>query len=157
MDQHIIYFDVCCLNRPFDDQTQERIKLESEAVLSILSGCEVGKWALLNSEVIDFEVSLISDFERRLKIMSLLTLASQKIVLNDKIKLRAKQLEQINITSYDALHLACAEEYATVFLTTDDKLLRRALKNAGKIQIEVQNPVIWLMEVTKSESTNNEP
>lgn len=85
MDQHIIYFDVCCLNRPFDDQTQERIKLESEAVLSILSGCEVGKWALLNSEVIDFEVSLISDFERRLKIMSLLTLASQKIVLNDKI------------------------------------------------------------------------
>jgi len=32
-----IYLDVCCLNRPFDDQTQERIHLESEAVLIILS------------------------------------------------------------------------------------------------------------------------
>ena len=29
----MIYLDVCCLNRPFDDQTQERIRLESEAVL----------------------------------------------------------------------------------------------------------------------------
>jgi hypothetical protein len=28
-----IYLDACCLNRPFDDQTQERIRLESEAVL----------------------------------------------------------------------------------------------------------------------------
>ena len=28
-----IYLDVCCLNRPFDDQTQDRIHLESEAVV----------------------------------------------------------------------------------------------------------------------------
>jgi hypothetical protein len=26
-----IYFDVSCLNRPFDDQDQERIRLETEA------------------------------------------------------------------------------------------------------------------------------
>jgi hypothetical protein len=32
--------DVCCLNRPFDAQTQERIRLESEAVLLILERCE---------------------------------------------------------------------------------------------------------------------
>ena len=31
-----IYFDTCCLNRPFDDQTQTRIRLEAEAVLAIL-------------------------------------------------------------------------------------------------------------------------
>ena len=30
-----VYMDVCCLNRPFDDQSQERIKLESETVLMI--------------------------------------------------------------------------------------------------------------------------
>jgi hypothetical protein len=28
--------DACCLNRPFDDQTQDRIHLESEAVILIL-------------------------------------------------------------------------------------------------------------------------
>ena len=32
-----VYFDACCLNRPFDDQTQDRIRLESEAVLLIMS------------------------------------------------------------------------------------------------------------------------
>ena len=31
-----IYLDVCCLNRPFDDQAQERVRLESEAVKSVL-------------------------------------------------------------------------------------------------------------------------
>lgn len=27
-----IYLDVCCLQRPFDDQRQTRIRLEAEAV-----------------------------------------------------------------------------------------------------------------------------
>ena len=31
-----IYLDTCCLNRPFDDQTQDRIRLEAEAVILIL-------------------------------------------------------------------------------------------------------------------------
>jgi hypothetical protein len=36
-----IYLDVCCLNRPFDDQCQERIRLESEAILLILERGEI--------------------------------------------------------------------------------------------------------------------
>ena len=35
-----IYLDVCCLNRPFDDQNQPRIRLESEAILIILAQYE---------------------------------------------------------------------------------------------------------------------
>ena len=30
-----IYLDLCCFNRPFDDQTKARIKLETEAKLVI--------------------------------------------------------------------------------------------------------------------------
>ena len=30
-----IYLDNCCFNRPFDDQSQLRIRLESEAKLKI--------------------------------------------------------------------------------------------------------------------------
>ena len=26
-----IYLDTCCLNRPFDDQTQDRVRLEAKA------------------------------------------------------------------------------------------------------------------------------
>jgi len=36
----LVYLDVCCLNRPFDDQSQDRIHLESEAVLLILERCQ---------------------------------------------------------------------------------------------------------------------
>jgi len=39
-----IYLDVCCLNRPFDDQTQDRIHLESEAVILILKRVRSGNW-----------------------------------------------------------------------------------------------------------------
>ncbi len=47
-----IYLDTCCLNRPFDDQTQERICLESEAVLAILSRIEKGEWEWIGSDVL---------------------------------------------------------------------------------------------------------
>ncbi|UKO99081.1 hypothetical protein [Nostoc sp. UHCC 0870] len=47
----LIYLDVCCLNRPFDDQTQERILLETEAVRIILAHCQIGEWQLLGSKL----------------------------------------------------------------------------------------------------------
>ncbi len=31
-----LYLDACCLNRPFDDQGQARIRFESNAVVTIL-------------------------------------------------------------------------------------------------------------------------
>lgn len=37
-----IYLDACCLNRPFDDQSQLRIHLKSEAVLAIIERVEQG-------------------------------------------------------------------------------------------------------------------
>jgi hypothetical protein len=48
----LIYLDVCCFNRPFDDQTQERVRLESEAVLLILGRCQRGELQLVGSEAI---------------------------------------------------------------------------------------------------------
>ena len=42
-----IYLDNCCYNRPFDDQTQDRIHIESEAVLAILKACENGLLQIL--------------------------------------------------------------------------------------------------------------
>jgi len=37
-----VYLDVCCLNRPFDDQSQERIRVESDAVELILRPVQKG-------------------------------------------------------------------------------------------------------------------
>ena len=45
-----IYLDSCCYNRPFDDQTQERIHLESEAILTILNRGRTGAYAMLTTD-----------------------------------------------------------------------------------------------------------
>ena len=50
-----IYLDNCCFNRPFDDQSQLRIKLESEAKLKIQTDIQAG--------VLDFVWSYILDAE----------------------------------------------------------------------------------------------
>jgi hypothetical protein len=39
---------------------------------------------------------------------------------------------------------------ADVFLTTDDRLLRKAKQHQAEISIRIANPVDWFMEVSKS-------
>ena len=59
-----IYLDVCCLNRPFDDWTQERIRLEGEAVLSIMECIRVRKWQLVTSEAIEVELETMRNLDK---------------------------------------------------------------------------------------------
>jgi hypothetical protein len=49
-----IYLDTCCLNRPFDDETQDRIRLEAEAVGLILAHFQAGDWELLRNFVCEW-------------------------------------------------------------------------------------------------------
>jgi predicted nucleic acid-binding protein len=122
-----LYLDVCCLNRPFDDQLQNRVRLEAEAVLSILELAGSGALEIIGSDIIDDELSQMPDNERREKVGLLLTLASSHISLTSAIERRAMELAEWNIAPLDALHLASAEgAQADYFLTTDDDLLRKA-------------------------------
>ena len=49
-----VYLDMCCLKRPFDDQSQPRIHLESEAVLALL-GAAGEKVEFLRGSALDLE------------------------------------------------------------------------------------------------------
>ena len=60
-----IYLDVSCLNRPFDDQRQERIRLESEAVIVILNRVEEEELEQVSSEIAVHEIEAIADNDRR--------------------------------------------------------------------------------------------
>lgn len=62
--QYRIYLDVCCLNRPFDDQTQPRIHLEAPAVLAIIAKCQQKTWKLINSSALIAELNQTPDLER---------------------------------------------------------------------------------------------
>ena len=50
-----LYIDLSCFNRPFDDQGQERIRLETEAVLSVLTRVLEGRDLLLWSWAMSYE------------------------------------------------------------------------------------------------------
>jgi hypothetical protein len=149
-----IYMDVCCLNRPFDDQFQDRINIEAEAIMSILFHCQKGEWQLIGSDIIDVEISKIQNPLKKHKVLLLSGIALCKVSLNEKIKLRSFELKQMGIKLFDSLHIASAEEIgANIMLTTDDKLLKR-IKQIQGITIKIENPVNWLMEVTQNEFTN---
>ena len=153
----LIYLDVCCLNRPFDDQTQERIRLEAEAVLLILAHCQSREWQLLGSEAVDLEISHIPDEERRHKVIWLASLAESKVTVTEQVTHRALELEGKGFKAFDALHIACAETGgADVLLTTDDRFLRRAARHDSMLEAKVASPVLWLMEVAKDEPQEGE-
>ena len=148
-----IYLDVCCLNRPFDDQTQDRIRLETEAIYTILKKIEVGEFELLNSDIIFYEVEKILDITRKHRINCILSLAYQYINLDDEIKNRAHNIQDFGIKSYDALHIASAESAkATIFLTTDDQLLKKAKNYKTNLKVQVENPLSWIIEVLSHEN-----
>ena len=142
-----IYLDVCCLNRPFDDHSQERIRFESEAVMTILDHCRLKTLTLLSSEAVDLEISKIPDDDRKQKVMLLSLISKRNIVIDDGIKNRAKDLNNIGFKSFDAFHIACAEKgQADVLLTTDDHLLKKAMSHREFLKVRLENPLRWLME-----------
>jgi predicted nucleic acid-binding protein len=143
-----IYLDVCCLNRPFDDQRQDRIRLEAEAVLLILGHCEAGSWQWISSAVVEEEVNNTPSHERRHRVRNMLSGVHSTVALTDGAVARAQALKAIGLRTYDALHLACAEQAAVdIFLTTDDRVLRIATRQAEQLQVRVANPLDWLLEV----------
>lgn len=153
----LIYLDVCCLNRPFDDQTQDRIRLEAEAVLLVLERCQAGTWQLLSSEAVDYEVSRIPDVERRRKVFHLASIARVKQHVTEAVQTRAEELERLGFKALDALHIACSEAAgADVLLTTDDRVLAKAEELQDSLRVKVENPILWLMEVKEGDLPKND-
>ena len=141
-----IYMDVCCLNRPFDNQVQYRIRIESEAILTILSFCQNNEWSLAASDPIEFEMSKLNDVDKLRKIRDLYSIAKNRLTVTEQVRERSKELQVYGIKFFDSLHLALAEIHRQdVLLTTDDNFIAAAKRcEAG---IPVINPIIWLMEV----------
>jgi len=63
-----IYLDNCCFNRPFDDQSQIRIRLESEAKLYIQEQISNNDIELAWSYILDYENSL-NPYEERMNVI----------------------------------------------------------------------------------------
>ena len=147
-----VYLDNCVLNRPFDDQTQERIYFETQSFLILLKYIDEAKVQILNSFAIEYEISKISDIERELKIREYLNAAIGFIELNSKIEQRAKEIEKLGITGIDATHIAGAE-YAEVdyFVTCDDDILKSATIYSEEIKVNIVSIYKLVSEIIKGE------
>lgn len=142
-----IYLDNCVLNRPFDDQSQERIRLETEAIILLLSRLERKEWTWLGSQALELEIDKTPDAEQQSRLRRVTEFIGVKIEIGEKELQRANELQRLGFVGFDAVHLACAENgKADVFLTTDDRLLKLAKRLAKKLHVKVENPLDWMKE-----------
>lgn len=145
-----IYLDTCCLNRPFDDQRQPRIRLESEAVTLILEKIHQAEWEWVGSDALVYEIEQTVDVERKERLILLAETSTETVEMTEEILEDAESLVTSGFDDFDAIHLASAKSgKVDVFLTTDDSLQKIANNNKGEFSFIVINPVKWLEEVLK--------
>ena len=142
-----IYLDNCMFNRPFDNQTQIRIRLESEAKLYIQGKIKSKSIELIWSYILEVENAHNPHDERKIAIQKWKNISTIKILETPEILANANHLLKFGIKPKDALHVASAVEgKAAYFLTTDDKLLS-GVKRSNII--EVLNPVDYIKVLEK--------
>lgn len=140
-----IYLDNCCFNRPFDDQSQIRIRIESEAKLKIQEEVRSGKFHLVWSYMLDYENNKNPFVERKAQINLWKKYAKEDIEENIEVIDFANLINQFGIQKIDSLHIACAIfAKCDYFLTTDDKILGKSDKIKN---INLNDPIGFIKEV----------
>ena len=121
-----VYLDNCSYNRPFDDQTQMRIYLETQAKLFIQKLIRDGNLLLAISYVSRFENWDSPFLKNKITIEKFFENATTFIDIDkaDIIERKANDVMKCGIKAKDALHISCAiEAECDYFITTDDGIL----------------------------------
>ncbi len=138
-----VYIDTSVFNRPFDDQTQPRIWLETLALGLILQLVESGEATLVNSSVLEFENNRNPFPLRREWMERCLGLATEYQRADESIQQRAEELERAGLSAIDALHIAVSESaQADFFIACDDRLL----KKGKQFKVKCINPVDFVQQ-----------
>jgi len=134
--------DNCCFNRPFDDQANIRVRVETEAKLYIQGKITNNEIELAWSYIIDYENQFNPFEERRNTVDRWKSHAIIDIEETTDIISNARLIQNLGVKSKDALHVACAiEAKCDYFFSTDDILLR---KLSGFDKINALNPLSFL-------------
>ena len=140
-----IYLDNCLFNRPFDEQSHIRIRIETEAKLAIQEEIRRGTYQLIWSYILDYENSKNPFRERQEQIMKWKKYAITDIEENTDIIKTALLLNSKGLQKMDSLHIACAIfAKADYFLTTDDKVIKKANVITD---LEISDPINFIKKV----------
>ena len=122
----LIYLDNCCFNRPFDEQSQVRILLETEAKLVVQERIRNGTLRLAWSFMMDFENEANPFEERRNSISIWKHLAFTDVSESQEVLERAESINKLGLKPKDSIHLSCAiEAKCDIFLSTDKGILNK--------------------------------
>jgi hypothetical protein len=140
-----IYLDNCCYNRPFDDLTIERNRLEAEAVNQIVQ-FRGNKFELVTGFAALFEIGNIKNDDKRQKAMRLYSMCTEYYKSTGGIAKLAVQSRKYGLRELDSIHFATAEYHKVDFLlTTDDDFVNAAKR--FKHNIKVYNPLDFVKEI----------
>ena len=145
-----VYLDMCCYNRPYDDQSQLRIALESQSKLQIQSLIRDGKLELIGSYTLDYELSRNPYEMRRNAIARFIEKNLSGYVGSNRadiIRPLAESIMETGVKEKDAYHVASAI-YAKCdyFISTDIRLLKYQTD-----KIKLVTPVDFIMETEGEE------
>jgi len=143
-----IYLDLCVYNRPFDDQGQPRVEIETMGFILLVEKAMNQEITVVNSFALEYENSKSPLIDRSDKIGDLLRISSEYVRYSERLESRAAEIERMAFMAMDALHIACAETgKADAFITCDDLLLRKGTVNKDKLKVKI----IGLMEFISRE------
>jgi hypothetical protein len=143
----LAYLDICCLKRPFDDQSQPRIHLETEAILALLDAAGRGI-EFLHAAAHDLENDQNPIPSRAARVRAWMEAIPMADLKEDLLEARTTELIALGFGSFDAFHLASAEVGgAEVFATCDDRLQAAANRHAAHLKVQVVNPLKLAREV----------
>src|SRR3972149_10165891 len=138
----LVYMDLCCFNRPFDDQAQPRVYLETEAKLFIQRKIKDGKIELAWSYMLDYENSANPDIDARNSIYRWHSVAARTIIASPTILADASRFHEAGFGIKDSLHIACALGCkADFFMTVDKGILA---KQTSVVDLKIINPVEFI-------------
>lgn len=142
-----VYLDNCCYNRPYDDQTQIRIHLETEAKLHIQDVIKNGDLDLVTSYILEYENEKNRFSHKRQAISDFMNVNESYYVgveRDGEVKEIAGDIMKTGVKSIDAFHVACAIlARSDYFITTDDRLLKYQTED---IQIVTPGELIRRLE-----------
>ena len=129
-----IYLDNCCFNRPFDDQSQLSVRLETEAVLFIQQTIKDTKVELVWSSILDFEIKKSSFETRQEATDEFRKLACSVADVTPAVEHEARQLQSQGLAIIDSLHLACAiSAGCDYFITVDRGILKNQVPKIATV------------------------
>jgi predicted nucleic acid-binding protein len=141
MQKPKIYLDNCCFNRPYDDQSQLRIELETKAKLYIQQKILNGAVVLVSSVILEFENNDNPYPLRKAMIRDFLLNAKEYVAASEEVVAVAKQVSATGIKAKDAAHVACAIcAGCDYFISTDSRLLKYR-----DDRIRLVNPIEYVM------------